>query len=282
MTDWLREFNLLLKLPSSTEQSPSIHPVLSQARILVVVTVAVFATGMILVSAAPPGIASQFTTQLSTAHESSRNAGGIEGVVRYQADPKRPWRFSRYYVANAKGGALAEAVVALEGITVTNDALPVVPQTRTMDQVNYQFAPETMVLRAGDSVRIVNSDAALHNVMTMDGDEPFNVNVAQAGDFTHTFQKAGGIGKPIHLGCVFHGGMRAWIFVFDHPWFQLTAREGKFRFEHVPAGEYTLRVVHPAGKLNWSRRVVIEPNHNSSLEIELSPDNLAGGKSAGE
>ena len=150
-----------------------------------------------------------------------------------------------------------------------------------MDQVNFQFVPETLVVRAGDSVRIVNSDVALHNVMTSDGDEPFNVNVAQGGAFAHTFPQAGGMEKPIRLGCVFHGGMRAWIYVFDHPWFQLSGRDGRFHFEHVPVGEYTLRVVHPAGKLNWSQRIIVKPNDTSSLEIKLSPDNLAGGKGTG-
>src|SRR6185369_4449617 len=41
----------------------------------------------------------------------STAAGTVEGVVRYRPDPKRPWRFARYYVHES---ALAEAVVALE------------------------------------------------------------------------------------------------------------------------------------------------------------------------
>lgn len=250
-------------------------------RILSVMSLVAFATGMTAVSAEPASGTNSSAARPSVSPELSQLTGSIEGVVRYQTDPKRPWRFSRYYVLNAKSRALAEAVVALEGPTLTNSTVSTAPESHTVDQVNFQFVPETLVLRAGDSVRIVNSDAALHNVMTADGDEPFNVNVAPGGAFAHTFPQAGGIGKPIRLGCVFHGGMRAWIYVFDHPWFQLTGRDGRFHFAHVPAGEYTLRIVHPAGKLNWSQRITVNPNDTASLEIKLSPDNLAGGKGTG-
>jgi hypothetical protein len=39
--------------------------------------------------------------------------GVIEGTVTNQPDARRPWRYSRYYVKQAKTGELAEAVVAL-------------------------------------------------------------------------------------------------------------------------------------------------------------------------
>jgi hypothetical protein len=147
-----------------------------------------------------------------------------------------------------------------------------------MDQSNYQFVPETMAIRAGDTVVISNSDDALHNVMTSDGDKPFNVNVVKGKEFVHTFDRAGGLNEPIRLGCVFHGAMRAWIYVFDHPWFKVTERDGRFRFENVPVGEYMIDVVHPAGKLRSSRRVEVKANALTSLEISLSPDDLTGVK----
>ena len=58
--------------------------------------------------------------------------------------------------------------------------------------------------------------------------------------------------------------MRAWIYVFDHPWFQLTRKDGRFRLENVPAGEYTLGVVHPAGKLRQSRQIKVKANETTS------------------
>ena len=44
--------------------------------------------------------------------------GAIEGVVTYHADAKRPWRYSRYYIKQAKTGELAEAVgITQPGVT---------------------------------------------------------------------------------------------------------------------------------------------------------------------
>jgi plastocyanin len=205
---------------------------------------------------------------------SAADAGTVEGVVKYAADSKRPWKFSRYYIQNAKNGFLAEAVVALERPNLGNLALLNSPKKCTMDQINYQFVPETIAIRAGDTVLISNSDDALHNVMTSDGDKPFNVNVVKGKEFAHTFERAGGLKEPIRLGCFFHGAMRAWIYVFDHPWFKVTEPDGRFRFENVPAGEYTLGVVHSAGKLRSTRRIEVKSNTVTSVEISLSADDL--------
>ncbi|MBI4659069.1 MAG: hypothetical protein HY735_09515 [Verrucomicrobia bacterium] len=210
--------------------------------------------------------------------EPPQDRGILEGTVRYQADPQRPWKLSRYYVQNSKKGWLAEAVVALDCSSRAPSAPPETPKSRTMDQLNFQFVPETMAIHSGDSVRITNSDETLHNMMTSDGGKPFNVNVVKGKDFTHTFDRAGGLTNPIRLGCVFHGGMRAWIYVFDHPWFAVTERDGRFRFENVPPGAYTLGGIHPAGKLRWSRQIQVKPNEKTTVEIQLSPDDLIGSK----
>lgn len=202
----------------------------------------------------------------------------IEGTVTYQPDPHRPWKLSRYYVANPKTGRLAEAVVALEGPDLAQSGLNDAAQTQSMDQANFQFVPETLALRAGDSIKIMNSDDALHNVMTSDGPKPFNVTLAKGQEFLQSFDQAGGLAHPIRLGCLFHSGMRAWIYVFDHPWFTVTKSEGRFRFEGVPPGNYTLSLVHPAGKLHWSRPIQVKPSETLSLAIQLTPDNIAGSK----
>jgi plastocyanin len=215
---------------------------------------------------------------LFTVLASAASTGTIEGVVKYTPDPQRPWKFSRYYIQNPKSGFLAETVVALEGSNLRALAPPNMPAKYSIDQLNYQFAPETTVIRAGDTVLISNSDDALHNVMTSDGGEPFNVNVAKSKHFEHRFNHAGGLNEPVRLGCVFHGGMRAWVYVFDHPWFQMTQKDGKFRLENVPVGEFTLGIVHPAGKLRTTRHIEVRANETNQVDISLSPADLVGVK----
>lgn len=212
------------------------------------------------------------------AEETPASTGVISGTVTYQPDPDRPWRYARYYVADRRTGALAEAVVALSGRSLRGLNPPEEPAVREMDQKDYRFDPETMVLRAGDSVRFTNGDPTVHNVRTQDGNRPFNVNIGSGAEHVQEFDRAGGLRRPIRIGCVLHSTMRAWIYVFDHPFYTLTEQDGAFRFEGVPPGEYTLQLTHPAGELAWSQDVTIEPGSDIHLDIELSPDNLTSEK----
>jgi plastocyanin len=202
------------------------------------------------------------------------STGAVEGVIHYDPDSQRPWRYSRYYVADRKTGELAEAVVCLSGKSLSGLAPRARPEEATIDQKDYRFTPETIAIRAGDSVQFANSDPAVHNVATGDGADPFNVNVARDGSHTQTFRRAGGTKRPIRIGCSYHSTMQAWIYVFDHPYYAVTAADGAFRFADVPPGEYTLEVVHPAGGLAWSQKVTVEAGATVTPEVRLSPDNL--------
>jgi plastocyanin len=198
----------------------------------------------------------------------------VEGVIHYDPDPKRPWRYSRYYVANRKTGELAEAVVCLSGKSLSGLAPREKREEATIDQKDYRFTPETIAIRAGDAVRFTNSDTSIHNVMTGDGIDPFNVNIQKDDSHTQTFRRAGGIKRPIRLGCAYHSTMQAWIFVFDHPYYAVTEADGKFRFENVPPGEYTLDVMHPSGGLLLSQKITLDAGQTLQQNVHVSPDNL--------
>ena len=195
----------------------------------------------------------------------------ISGQVSYAADAARPWRYQRYYVKGRDAGPLAEAVVSLSGRSL-KDWPAGEPQTLAMDQKNYQFVPETLAIRAGDSVKFSNSDMTTHNVKSASAIATFNVNMEAGGGFTQPFERAGGTRSPVQLGCIYHGGMRAWIYVFDDPFFAVTREDGTFRFENVPPGEYTLEMVHPAGQLRWKRSVTVAAGEEATIAIDVSPD----------
>jgi len=200
-------------------------------------------------------------------------AGGIiEGTVTYRPDAARPWRYMRYYVKNSRGGPLAEAVVALRGRALAAAAPAPGAQTVVIDQQGFQFVPETVAIRVGDSVKFTNSDETTHNVQTNSEIATFNVNTVGGGSQTHRFDRAGGTRQFARIGCVFHSGMRAFVFVFDHPFFQLTEADGQFRFAGVPPGEYELELAHPSGELRWRQKVELAPGGRLQIDIALSPD----------
>jgi plastocyanin len=202
--------------------------------------------------------------------EQPSSLGVIEGVVSYQTDPARPWRYARYYVKQAKSGELAEAVVAIRAKPLVDASRQ--PQTVVIDQQNFQFLPETVAIRRGDWVKFTNADPATHNVQTSSDLINFNVTLANGGEETVRFDRAGGIGQPAKIGCVFHSAMQAWIYVFDHSWFTVTPTTGKFRLADVPPGQYDLEMVHPAGSLRWKKRVEVKAGETLRIDIRVSPD----------
>jgi len=201
-----------------------------------------------------------------------REPATIAGRVIYEADPKRRWRYSRYYIKDRKRGELAEAVVALRGKTLKNLPVPATLKTWEMDQKNVRFAPEILAIRAGERVKFTNSDAQVHNIHADSPLVRFDRTIAGDQEALQTFKRAGGVKRPIVLGCKLHSAMRAWIFVFDHPFFQLTRDDGEFRFENVPQGDYKLEMAHPAGELQKTRTITIMPGEHVELEIRVSPD----------
>jgi plastocyanin len=200
--------------------------------------------------------------------------GIVTGTVSYQPDPQKPWRYARYYVADAKMGRLAEAVVCLTDRKLRGLRPPTKSQTVAMGQEDYRFVPETIAVRVGDKVRFTNSDAALHNVMALGGDERLNVSLTQDGEYVQSFSRAGNLKQPIKIGCSFHSQMQAWIFVFDHPFYAVTGETGQFRFEGVPPGEYTLELMHPAGGLRLSRTVTVAASETVTVDLRTSPADI--------
>ena len=204
------------------------------------------------VSASPPGTAT------------------VVGKVIYHRDPTRPWRLGRYYIRRPKTGELAEAVVAISGRTLTAPNAQREPLTHTINQQDFQFTPETIAIRVGDRVKFLNSDNQVHNVQTSHSRQAFNVNMPVGGEHVETFPFAGGIRQPFRIGCVYHSAMRAWIFVFDHPWFQLTGASGEFQLTGVPPGQYRLEVMHPAGELRSSRTITLNADETVVADFQLT------------
>lgn len=203
------------------------------------------------------------------------DVGSIEGLVVYRPDSKRPWRYSRYYIKDPKSGALAEAVVAIRG-TGLNRAESASPATTKIDQRNFQFQPETVAIRQGDSVTFTNSDQATHNVRSSGELATFNASIP-AGDhdgYTVRFDRAGDIRQPVEIGCVFHSNMRAWVFVFGHPFYKVTHSDGRFRFVDVPQGAYELEMAHPAGALRWRKRIDVKSGETLRIDIHVSSDDI--------
>jgi hypothetical protein len=101
-------------------------------------------------------------------------------------------------------------------------------------------------LQTGQKLDIKNSDPVLHNVHAVPdpasgNKESNNAQMANTPDITMSFSKPE---QFLKFKCDVHPWMFAWISVFDHPYFDVSGKDGTFKIANVPPGKYKLQASH--------------------------------------
>ena len=145
-----------------------------------------------------------------------------------------------FYVVGANG-ELADVVVSLKGISGQSTGASAAPAT--MDQKGALYVPQIVAIQTGQKLIIKNSDTFVHNVHTTPTANPESNQVQMGGgpDLTYTFDKPE---MFLKFKCDVHPWMFAWVSVFDHPYFAVSDKDGKFLIRNVPPGKYTLEAAH--------------------------------------
>lgn len=219
-------------------------------------------------------------------HSSSTSYGEVAGRVTFRGEsPKSPIADDTGIHRNLlhvhkETHGLANVVVWLEPKAVRTpppasirdlDLEPVV-----MDQFDHEFFPRVVAVRSGQPVRFTNSDPANHNVRTSSPQRTneFNIYTPMDGSYLRRFAPDPQQ-RPIRVGCDIHPWMRGWIYVFDHPWFDVTDERGEFRIRSVPDGEYRLIVRQPDIGFRREQPIRISNGRTSPVEIEISMNVLS-------
>ncbi len=185
----------------------------------------------------------------------SGNAGTINGRIGYDGSAPAPAKLevnkdtavcaktektSEKLLVSGDGG-LANAVVYLK--TAPAGAKAEVPaQNPLIDQLGCRYEPHVLLVPAGTTIDIKNSDGILHNLHTYSSDNPA-FNAAQP-KFKKIIRKKLDKAEFIRLTCDVHGWMEAWIVVHNHPFFALTGADGSFELTGVPPGDYEVGIWH--------------------------------------
>jgi plastocyanin len=147
---------------------------------------------------------------------------------------------THFYVVGAKG-ELADVVVSLKDITGKSTGASAPPAV--LDQKGCVYVPGIFAVQTGQKIIVKNSDQCVHNVHTLPAQNaPVNlVQMPGGADLTLTFDKPEPFAK---FQCDVHPWMKAWVSVFDHPYFAVSGADGKFTIKNVPPGKYTLEAAH--------------------------------------
>ncbi len=185
-------------------------------------------------------------------------AGGIAGTVTYTGDTPTLTKINMAAdpkcVANNAGDVLPQILVLGTGNTVANvlvkvtkghEALTVTTpaDAQVIDQKGCMYYPHVIGVQKGQPSKFLNSDGTLHNVHVqapLNGDHNESMPAFRK-ESVKTFNE---VEAAFPVKCDVHPWMKAYIEVLDHPFFAVTAPDGKFKISGLDAGAYEITVWH--------------------------------------
>ncbi|MBI4409651.1 MAG: hypothetical protein HY561_08090 [Gemmatimonadetes bacterium] len=222
----------------------------------------------------PTKLALGLLVLLSTATSAAGQRGAVKGTVSYRGPAPTPEQLKVTTDADVCGATVPSRHLLVRNSRVANSVVflegPIPVATRssavTLANVRCDFDPPVQVAEAGAVLTLRNLDPLMHNV-----------------HLYHTRRTVGNFGLPgrgvevknrralarpglIEVECDAHEWMRAAIWVFDHPYYALTAPDGVFEIRDVPPGRYVLHSWHAQlGELR--REIVIQDGQIASLDF---------------
>jgi hypothetical protein len=74
----------------------------------------------------------------------------------------------------------------------------------------------------------------------------------------------------VEVRCVQHPWTRAYVAVFNHPYFAVTKPDGSFRIDSMPAGNYRLMVWHEGAAQPIERTVTVTAGAEAKMDIGMA------------
>jgi hypothetical protein len=150
---------------------------------------------------------------------------------------------THFYVVGAKG-ELADVIVSIQGAPGQSSGPSA--QAAVLDQRGCEYVPQIIAIQTGQKLTVKNSDPVLHNIHNLPNPDSGNPekNMAQmpnGPELNFVFEKPEDFLK---FKCDVHPWMFAWVSIFNHPYFAVSAKDGTFKISGVPAGKYTLKATH--------------------------------------
>ena len=139
-------------------------------------------------------------------------------------------------------GQLANALVhVVEGLPQGMRFDP--PSPAEIHQIGCVYEPHITAVMVGQNLSIWNDDETAHNVRIMARNNK-SENFLQPAKGVNHEKKFNKKEMGISLKCDVHPWMLGHVYVLDHPFFSVSDGEGRFEIRGLPAGQYTLQVLH--------------------------------------
>lgn len=141
-----------------------------------------------------------------------------------------------------------------------------------INQEGCQYLPHVLAMKVDQKLEIESSDPVTHNIHGVPK-ENTEFNISQSAKGIHATKPSFGTPEMgITIKCDVHGWMKAWVCVFEHPFFAVTKADGTFEIK-VPPGKYTVTTWQeqlPLKKVIASAPVKVEVTADKPAEANFT------------
>ncbi len=143
------------------------------------------------------------------------------------------------------GSALENVIVWLEDAR-TGKPLPFT-RRYTLTQERCQLDPPVQAMVVAGTLNVNNADRTAHGTRFLRAGTGATIAVVHETDAGQTVPVEKVLLEPgrVEVRCDNHPWTRAWLQVFDHPYFGSTDEQGRFALDSIPPGSYRLMAWQP-------------------------------------
>jgi hypothetical protein len=170
-----------------------------------------------------------------------------------------------------RGNSLANVVVWLTDVT-EGKALPIERRSEILNE-ECRLVPRLQAVVAGTTLNVRNDDRLAHTTRFVrggaGGDTLASIPLTDDGQVVpneHIAAKGGMIAAT----CAQHPWTRAFIAVFESPYFAITDPSGSFQIDSIPPGKYHLRVWHERAASPIEREVEVTASAMSRVDLKVA------------
>jgi hypothetical protein len=171
---------------------------------------------------------------------------------------------------SGKSGGFGNTVVWIADVK-TGKPLPI-DKREELSSERCLLEPRVQAAVVGTTFNVFNDDKLLHRLVFLDMDTHdtltvmpfFNVGQVVA---TERLAKKSGI---VEVRCVQHPWTRGYIVVFDHPYFDVTDADGRFKIDSLPPGTYRVMAWHEGMSKPFAQQVQVWPGGEAKLDLKIA------------